>query len=409
MATVVLLGTLDTKAVEYAFVRDRLVDLGCGVITVNAGVLADPDYPIDYGRRDVAAAVGVEVDDLAASGDRGAAVKVMADGSTAIVDRLWREGHVDGLLGMGGSGGSSIAGQAMRHLPVGVPKLLVSTMGAGNVAPYVGASDVAVMYSVADISGINSLTERIFENAAAAMAGMAKGAESRVDWEWPWPIVGASMYGATTPCVDQARSRLEASGYEVLVFHATGTGGRSMEALMSGGIVSASLDVTTAELMAEICGGTFTAGPDRLETAAKLGIPHVVSVGGADMVAFTPPGSLPERYRGRKLYQHNPHVTLMRTTPEECARFGELLARRLGSSHGPATLFLPLRGTSSYAVPGAVFHDPEADSALFDSIKTHLSSSVELVELDTHINHSSFGDAMARRVVTQLRASSSPG
>jgi uncharacterized protein (UPF0261 family) len=404
VATVALLGTLDTKGAEYAFVRDRITEAGCEVIMINAGVLADPAYPIEFGRRRVAEAGGVDIDQLVASADRGLAVTSMAEAAAAIVHRLLEEGRIHALFGMGGSGGTSIVSRAMRELPIGVPKLLLSTMAAGNVAQYVGTSDVAMMYPVVDIAGINAITARVFANAAAAVASMAKVAESSQSPTPSRPLVGVTMYGSTTPCVDRARSWLDGAGYESLVFHATGPGGRSMEALMSSGDIRASLDVTTAELMAEIAGGTFTAGPDRLDTAGALGLAQVVSTGGVDQVAFSPPESLPEGYRHRSLYAHNPSVTLMRSNAEECTELGRLISEKLSRALGPVSLFVPLRGTSSYAVEGGVFHDPVADRALVESIRANIGPSVELVEMDTDINDPAFAEAMARTLDEHYRS-----
>ncbi len=403
MATVVLLGTLDTKEVEYAFVRDRLVEAGCDVIIINAGVLGDPAYPIQFGRRDVAEAAGEDLGLLVDEADRGSAVKAMAEGAAAIVRQLHAEGQVQGLLGLGGSGGSSIISEAMRRLPVGVPKLLVSTMGAGNVAPYVGTTDIAVMYSVVDIAGINRITARVFTNAAYAIAGMARATNAPGEGSTR-PLVGATMYGATTPCVDRAFALLNDAGFEVLVFHATGAGGRSMEALIRGGQITGSLDVTTAEVMADICGGTFSAGPDRLEAAGEVGIPQVVSIGGSDMIAFTPPEALPAKYRDRTLYEHNPSVTLVRSNPEECYEYGKVVAEKLARAKGPVTLFIPLRGTSSYAVAGGVFHDPAADEALIGSLRANVGPSVEMIAMDTDINAPVFAEAMVEKLREHYRA-----
>jgi uncharacterized protein (UPF0261 family) len=400
----VLVGTLDTKGGEYAFLRDQITDHGCDVLMVNAGVLGDPDYPTDFDRRRVAAAAGADIDRLVASGDRGRAVTAMAEGAAAVVLQLFERGRLDGIIGMGGSGGTSIVSRAMRTLPVGVPKMLVSTMGAGDTRGYVGTADIAMMYSVVDIAGINAISAKILGNAAAGIAAMARAAASFDPGASRKPLVGATMYGTTTPCVDRARTWLEEAGYEVLVFHATGTGGRSMEALMESGFITASLDVTTTELMDEVGGGVLTAGPERLDTAASLGIPQVVSVGAADLLAFSPPDTVPDSFRDRRLYHHNPTVTLVRSTPEDCARFAELLAAKLNRATGPVTLFVPLRGTSSYATEGAVFHDPEADRALFDAIRHHVDPSVEIVEMDTDINDPEFAVAMARRLDEHYRS-----
>ena len=398
MATVVLLGTLDTKGPEYAYLKARVEELGCDVIMVNAGVLGDPDYLVEFNRSDVAQAAEVDLELMEREQDRGAAVTNMARGAAAVVKQLHAGGRLHGILGAGGSGGSSIISYAMRALPVGVPKLLVSTMGAGDVRPYVGATDITLMYSVVDIAGINAISTQILGNAAAAIAGMARSHEAAPSATGEKPLVGASMYGATTACVDRARRWLEDSGYEVLVFHATGAGGRSMEALMKSGHITASLDVTTTELMSELAGGTLTAGPDRLETAGALGLPQVVSLGAADIIAFTPPDTLPTAYRNRTVYEHNASVTLVRSSAKENARFGRALAERLNRATGPLTVFIPLRGTSEYAIAGGVFNDTVADENLFSNLKAHLDPAVEVIEIDTDINDPEFGLAMAKKL-----------
>jgi len=404
MATVVLLGALDTKGDEYAFVRDQVIEAGCDVLMINAGVLGDPGYPTAFSRRDVAAEAGTDIDELATAGDRGTAVTAMAEGAASIVLRLCREGRIHGILGMGGSGGSSIVSRAMQELPIGFPKLLVSTMAAGDVSAFVGTSDISMMYSVVDIAGINAVSSSILGNAAAGVAGMAAAYESRVPSADTRPLVGATMYGTTTPCVSTARAALEALGYDVLVFHATGTGGRSMEALMKSGYITASLDVTTTELIDEVAGGTLTAGPDRLEAAGALGLPQVVSIGATDQITFTPPQAVPAVYRERNCYDHNPSITLVRSNAQECEEFGRIVAEKLNRALGPVSLFVPLRGGSSYAVSGAVFHDPVADAALVESLRTHLGPSVELIEIDTDINDPAFAEAMVHRLDEHYRA-----
>jgi uncharacterized protein (UPF0261 family) len=404
MATVVLLGTLDTKGVEYAFLRDRVVEAGCDVVMVNAGVLGDPDYPVEFTRADVAAAAGADIAELSSSGDRGASVTAIADGAAALVGTLFREGRLDGILGAGGSGGTSIISRAMRGLPVGVPKMLVSTMGASDTRPHVGTSDIAMVYSVVDIAGINAISARVLGNAAAGIAAMAEEYASRGHDPISKPLIGATMYGTTTPCVERARAFLEDAGYEVLVFHATGTGGRSMEALMASGFITGSLDVTTTELTDEIAGGTLSAGPERLDAAGSLGLPQVVSLGATDQITFTPPEAVPAEYYDRTLYRHNPSITLVRTSAEECGRLGALIAQKLNAAQGPTTLFIPVRGTSLYGVAGAVFHDPVADRALFSAVKEALDPSVDVIEMDTHINDPEFALAMARTLDEHYRA-----
>jgi uncharacterized protein (UPF0261 family) len=397
LATVVLVGTLDTKGVEYDYLRSQLQERGVDVVLVDAGVLGDPLAEPDVGRDEVARAAGAEVSDLAATVDRGAAVETMARGAAEVVKRLRAEGRLDGILGLGGSGGSAIVTYAMRQLPVGVPKLMVSTVASGDTRPYVGAVDVTMMYSVVDIAGINQISARILTNAAAAIAGMAEAQAIEIPATGK-PLVGATMFGVTTPCVTRARERLEELGYEVLVFHATGTGGQSMEALMRGGFIAAALDATTTELADDLVGGVLSAGPDRLEAAGEVGIPQVVSLGALDMVNFGPMESVPERFRERRLYVHNPTITLMRTTPEECAELGRRIARKLNAARGPLSLFVPLRGVSLIAVEGQVFHDPEADEALLAALRENIDDSVDVRELDTDINDPAFAEAMADRL-----------
>jgi uncharacterized protein (UPF0261 family) len=349
----------------------------------------------DIGREEVARAGGADVVALAAARDRGAAVAAMGAGAETVVRDLFAAGRLDGLVALGGSGGSSIAARAMRALPVGVPKLLVSTLASGDTRPYVGAVDVTMMYSVVDISGVNSVSARIIANAAAAIAGMALAAPPQLDGR---PLVGASMFGVTTPGVTRARERLEELGYEVLVFHATGSGGRSMEALAKGGFLAGVLDVTTTELADELVGGVLSAGPDRLEAAGAAGVPQVVSLGALDMVNFGPRDTVPSQFGGRNLYVHNPTVTLMRTTRSECAELGHIIGRKLAAAASPTAVFAPLGGVSMIDVPGQPFHDPGADEALVQSLKEELGDGVELHERPEDVNDPAFAVAMADRL-----------
>jgi uncharacterized protein (UPF0261 family) len=319
----------------------------------------------------------------------------MAQGAERVVTQLHRDGRLDGILALGGSGGSSIATQAMRALPVGVPKLMVSTVASGDTRPYVGAVDVTMMYSVVDIAGVNSVSARIMANAAGAIAGMV-GAE--VPQLAEKPLIGASMFGVTTPCVTRARERLEELGYEVLVFHATGAGGQSMEALARGGFLAGVLDVTTTELADELVGGVLSAGPDRLEAAGAVGLRQVVSLGALDMVNFGPRETVPPQFEGRNLYVHNSTVTLMRTTPDECAELGRQIGRKLSGAQGPTVLFIPLQGISMIAVEGQPFHDAAADAALLAGLRETLAPSVEVHEVNTDINDPAFAVAMADRL-----------
>jgi uncharacterized protein (UPF0261 family) len=325
----------------------------------------------------------------------------MAAGSEEVVKGLHAEGRLDGILALGGSGGSSIATRAMRALPVGVPKLMVSTVASGDTRPYVGAVDVTMMYSVVDIAGVNRISARIMANAAAAIAGMAQASVPPLDER---PLVAATMFGVTTPCVTRARERLDELGYEVLVFHATGAGGQSLEALAGGGFLAGVLDVTTTELADELVGGVLSAGPDRLEAAGAAGVPQVVSLGALDMVNFGPRETVPAAFEGRNLYVHNETVTLMRTTPEECAELGRRIGRKLAAATGPTVLFVPLGGVSMIAVEGQPFHDAAADDALRAGLAETIGS-VEVHERAEDVNDPAFAVAMADRLDELIRAS----
>jgi uncharacterized protein (UPF0261 family) len=401
MPTVLLIGTLDTKGHELKFVRERLIDAGVDVLVADAGTLAPPaGLEPNVTREELAAEVGADVDALT---DRGVAVGTMADAAAVLARRLYSEGLVDGVLGVGGSGNTAIATAAMRALPVGVPKLMVSTMAAGDTRDYIGGVDVTLMASVTDVAGVNSISARILANAAAAMAGMVSAAP--VELGEQRPLIGATMFGVTTPCVTRAREELEARGYEVLVFHATGTGGRAMEALVEAGFLAGVLDVTTTELCDDLVGGVLSAGPDRLEAAGRVGLPQVVSLGALDMVNFGARDTVPPQFAERNLYVHNPSVTLMRTTVEECAELGRRIAAKLSAAKGPVALFVPLGGVSMIDAPGQPFYDAEADAALFSALRSGLGENVELVEMENNVNDDAFADAMVERLDSFVKVS----
>jgi uncharacterized protein (UPF0261 family) len=402
--SVLLVGTLDTKGAEYAYLRERLRAHGVDSILADAGVNEPVGVEPDVSRHELAAETGADPDALAASGDRGAAVTAMAEAAEALARRLYGEGRIGGVLAAGGSGGTAIATRAMRALPVGAPKLMVSTMAAGNTADYVGASDVTMMASVTDVAGVNSISARIMANAAAAMAGMIQAPPVELGEERP--LIGATMFGVTTPSVTHARERLEQRGYEVLTFHATGAGGRAMEGLMDSGFLQGVLDITTTELCDELVGGVLSAGPDRLEAAGRLGLPQVVSVGALDMVNFGARATVPPQFEDRNLYVHNPSVTLMRTTPDECAELGRQIARKLSAATGPTALFVPLGGVSMIDAEGQPFHDPEADEALFAALRDGLGDNVELIEMDANVNDPEFAAAMADKLDEYMNRSS---
>ena len=400
--TILLIGTLDTKGVEYAYIRDLIAGRGHATLMLDAGV-GEPPWTPDIGAERVATAGGGDLAALRAANDRAAALDVMCRGVRAVALELLAEGRVDGVIGLGGSGGTAIATSAMRALPVGLPKVMVSTMASGDVSAYVDVKDITMMYSVVDVAGLNRLSRRILANAAGAVCGMAEQAIPPAEDR---PIVAATMFGVTTPCVTRVRERLESAGYEVLVFHAVGSGGRAMESLIADGFVAGVADVTTTEWCDELIGGVLSAGPDRLGAAARAGIPQVVSVGALDMCNFGGIDTVPERFRDRNLYKHNPQVTLMRTTPGECAELGRIIAAKLNEATGPVALFLPLRGVSMIDAEGMPFWSPEADAALFEAIRATVDRArVDLVELDIHVNDPAFADAMADRLLAMLAAS----
>jgi uncharacterized protein (UPF0261 family) len=400
MATVVLVGTLDTKEEEYRWLREQLVAAGCDVTVVDAGTFSDGAGIADVAAPAVAEAAGAELGALRAARDRGAAMETMAAGAARVVRDLHERGALHAVLAVGGSSGSAVAARALRALPIGVPKLMVSTMASGDVGPYVGESDVTLMYSVVDISGLNSISRAVLGNAAAAAAGMALNYErgrAGASAQEENRLIGATMFGVTTPAVDEAREHLTELGYEVIVFHATGSGGRAMEALAESGLLAGVLDLTTTELADDLVGGVLSAGPHRLEAAGRRGIPQVVSVGALDMVNFGPRDSVPERFADRLFYVHNPTVTLMRTTLTEMATLGARVAEKLAEATGPVEVYLPLRGVSAIDVAGGPFEDAEADAACFQAIIKGLGGSgIAVHEIDAAINDPGFGRRAAQ-------------
>jgi uncharacterized protein (UPF0261 family) len=400
ISTILLIGTLDTKGEEYAYVAERLRARSHDVLVMNVGILKDPSMKTDISAEDVACAGDGDLAVLRAAADRGAAIEVMLRGACVLVPRLYASGRFSGVLGLGGGGGTSMITAAMRTLPVGVPKLMVSTMASGDTSTYVDVKDITLMYSVVDISGLNPLSRRILANAAGAIAGMVEEKPPAVDTDRK--LIAATMFGVTTPCVTAVRQELERAGYDVLVFHATGSGGRAMEGLIDDGYFAGVVDITTTEWCDEVVGGVLTAGPARLSAAGRRGVPQVVSLGALDMVNFGAPETLPAAFRQRRLYRHNPSVTLMRTSPEECTEIGRRIAGQLNRATGPTVLMMPLRGVSMIDAPGQPFHDPTADSALFSSLRKNLRANVEVVEIDAHINDPEFSSAVAARMLRLL-------
>jgi uncharacterized protein (UPF0261 family) len=397
--TILLIGTLDTKGAEYSYVRDLITKRGHQTLVLDAGVIGEPGFNPNISAEAVAEAGGSSLAELREKADRGAAVEVMARGAAQLARQYLTKGKFDGVLGLGGSGGTAIATAAMRELPVGLPKIMVSTIASGDVQPYVGVKDITMMYSVVDIAGLNRISRRILANAAGTVCGMV---EQKMPAAEDKPLISATMFGVTTPCVDAVRERLEQAGYEVLVFHATGSGGQAMESLINDGFITGVADTTTTEWCDELAGGVLSAGPHRLEAAGRQGVPQVVSCGGLDMVNFWAIDTVPPQFKERTLYKHNPNVTLMRTTPEECAELGRIIAGKLNQAQGPTALFLPLQGVSTIDKEGQLFYLPEADAALFEALRQNIRPPVELVELDMHINDPGFAAAMAERLLQML-------
>lgn len=400
MPTVLLVGTFDTKGSEYAFVRDRIESAGATTLTLDAGILGTPSFLPDVAAERVAESAGTTLTALREAGDRGSAVAAMALGATRLATELARSGEIQGVLALGGTGGTALATEVMRALPVGFPKVMVSTVASGDTRPYVGSKDIAMLYSIVDVAGINSVSMPILANAAGAIAGMVLMqrptlAEGR-------PVVGATMFGVTTPAVEAARSRLEELGYEVLVFHATGAGGASMEGLVDAGLLAGVLDLTTTELADELVGGVFSAGPTRLTAAARVGLPQAVSLGALDMVNWGPRDTVPSTFDGRLLHVHNASVTLMRTTPEENAELGRRIAERLNAATGPVTVHVPRGGVSAISTPGQPFYDAEADASLIGALRAGLREDIPIIERELAINDPDFAVEMADALHTSI-------
>jgi uncharacterized protein (UPF0261 family) len=391
---------MDTKGEEHAFVADQIRQRGHKVLVIDTGTLEEPKLKPDITRTDVAAAADVDLAKVVAKRDRGEAVEAMSRGAPALLGKLVQEKRVDGVISLGGGGGTAIGTAAMRALPIGFPKVMVTTLASGNTSQYVGVKDVVLFPSIVDVAGLNRISRQILTRAAGAICGMV---EAKPPVAEDKPIIVASQFGNTTECVTRARQLLEKQGYEVLVFHATGVGGRTMESLIESGMVAGVLDITTTEWADELVGGFLTAGPTRLEAAAKHGVPAIVTPGCLDMVNFYGPDSVPAKFKGRTFYPHNPQVTLMRTTPEECAQLGKIIAQKLNASTGPVTVLIPQKAISVVSAPGQKFHDPAADKALFDGIKSNLRKDIEVIEMDCAINDAVFAEACANALLKSIK------
>lgn len=398
--TIAIVGALDTKGEEYAFLKNEIEKLGCQTFVINVGVLGKPAFPPDVSSEEVAEAGGKSLSELIQLEDRGTAMDIMVRGVEKISAKYYEMGKFDGMISMGGGGGTITGTSAMRALPVGVPKLMVSTVASGDTSAYVGTTDITMMPSIVDVSGLNIISKTIFSNAAGAIVGMVKNKLESKDSERK--LIAATMFGNTTRAVDNARKILEKNGYEVLVFHATGTGGRTMEMLINSGYFAGVLDMTTTEWADEICGGVLSAGPERLDAAAQNNVPMVVTPACIDMCNFWAPDTVPSKYENRKFYHWNPNVTLMRTTPEENAQLGKIFAEKLNKTQGPVEFFIPLRGFSEIDAPGKDFWWPEANEAFINSLKENLRPDIKVIEMDFNVNDPEFSGAVANSLLKML-------
>ena len=397
--TIAVIGALDTKGKDFAFVTDEIVGRGHRALLIDTSVVGKPPFHAHIPSSEVARAGGVGLRALRAQANKALAMEVMTRGIAKVVKRLFDRGKIDGVLSMGGTAGTAIGTSAMRALPIGFPKVMVSTVASGDTSAYVGTRDIVMIPSIVDVAGVNRISAPIYANAVGAIVGMA---ETRAPSLAHKPLLAASMFGNTTPIVNRCVEAMARRGYETLVFHATGTGGKTMESLVDEGFFDGVLDITTTEWADEIAGGVFTAGPTRGDAAARRGIPQIIVPGCVDMVNFFAPETVPVKYKNRRFYRWNPNITLMRTTPEENAQIGRILAEKANAAVGPVAIFLPLRGVSMLDAPGKEFWWPEANQALFDAIKQNVKPDISVVEMDNNINDDAFADAVAGKLLELL-------
>jgi uncharacterized protein (UPF0261 family) len=399
--TIALVAALDTKGLEFEFLKKEIEKRGCRTFVINVGVLGKPMFSPDISADEVALMGGADLAELIRRGDRGEAMAVMTAGVAKVAAKYYSEGKFDGIISMGGGGGTVMGTSAMRALPVGVPKLMVTTIASGDTSAYVGTSDISMMPSIVDVAGLNRISRTIFTNAAGAICGMVAGEIEKPAEEKP--LVAATMFGNTTRAVENARKSMEAKGYEVLVFHATGTGGKTMEMLIDSGFIEGLLDITTTEWADEICGGVLSAGTTRLDAAGKAGIPQVITPACLDMCNFWAPETIPDKYKDRLFYNWNPNVTLMRTTPEENLEMGKIFAEKLNAARGPVAVFIPMGGFSEIDLPGKSFWWPEADQAFVDGLKSKLRADIPVVISDKDVNDPEFSGMVAEALLDMLK------
>ncbi len=397
--TIAVLGTLDSKGHEHAFVADLIRKKGHDVLLIDLGTGGDPQITPDVTRFEVADAINLDLQALVDKQDRGECVVAMSQAAPVFLSRLVEEGKIDGVISLGGGGGTALGTAAMRALPVGFPKLMVSTLASGNTAHYVGTKDITMMPSIVDVAGLNRISKTIFTRAAGAICGMV---EATISDEEDKPLIVASMFGNTTDCINLASKVLEEAGYEVLIFHATGTGGKTMESLIESGMVAGVLDLTTTEWADELLGATLSAGPTRMDAMTKARIPAVIAPGCLDMANYGERKTLPAEFENRTLYIHNPQVTLLRTNASECRELGRILAEKANANPAPTAILNPRKAISIISAAGQPFHDAEADLALFDAIHEH--ARCEVIDYDEDINSEVFARAAAHKLLSLIQS-----
>ncbi|MCZ6673120.1 MAG: Tm-1-like ATP-binding domain-containing protein [Verrucomicrobia bacterium] len=400
MATIAILGTLDSKADEHTFVADRIRERGHQVVLIDVGTGGEPQVAPDFTRYDVAAVTSLDLAPLMERHDRGECVVAMSEAAPAFLSQLVEDGKIEGVISLGGGGGTAIGTAAMRALPIGFPKLMVSTVASGNTAHYVGTKDIVMVPSIVDVNGLNRISRMIFTRAAGAICGMV---EAQVDSDSGKALIVASMFGNTTTCVNQAKAILEEAGYEVLVFHATGSGGQAMESLIESGMVAGVLDVTTTEWADEVVGGVLSAGPTRMDAMSQAKVPAIVAPGCVDMANFGARETVPDSFEDRTFYIHNPQVTLMRTSAEECAEIGRIIATKSNANSAPVVILNPLKAVSEINGEGQAFYDPDADKALFKAI--HANAKVEVIDINETVNSPVFARACAEKLLELIKQS----
>jgi uncharacterized protein (UPF0261 family) len=397
--TIVVMGTMDTKGPELAYLAQQISSAGCRALLMDVGVATESNMDANITAAQVAAFIGEDINAVRAL-PRGEAVEKMVAAAAACLQHRVQSGEAHGVIGVGGSGGTTICAAAMRTLPYGVPKFMVSTLASGNTRWHVDIADIVMIPSLLDIGGLNPMLQMVLNNAAQGIVGMVKG--HRAYQPSGKKVISLTMYGTTTPGVSRARQVVDDAGFETWVFHASGVGGRTMEKLMSMGRIHAAMDMTLAEIGAHLVGGLHDAGPHRLEMAAQLGLPQLIVPGAADTIVLPPRDQVPPKFKNRILNFHNPTMTTMRTTPQENVAIAEFIAAKLNPSKGPVVVMLPLGGLSSIDRPGKIFYDPEANGALFATLKLKLSSAIELIEDEHHLDDPEFAIQVGQQMVSLL-------